>query len=302
VLSIEDTRREQGTSPGASRAGAVGEPAPSPTNRPGQASGTEGPHRRAKKDDEMVRRAKDGCQRAMAEVFERYRPGVVRLARRHGGRGASLPDLVQEGNLGLLDAIDGFDPERRVAFWTYAHYWVSYRIRRFVLANRRIVRMPRTRAARRLWGSLGRTERELTAELGEQPSRAQLAERLDVDESALEDFAGFISQCNDVEIDAWKNPDLEAGTASPEELALERESRTSWRDSVAEAMDDLDEREKHIIQSRFLSSDGASYASLGRKFGISRERVRQLAERGLRKMRGRVEKTLPDDLRFAETG
>jgi len=250
----------------------------------------------------LVLRAKEGDEQARAQLLERHRPGVIQLARRHGGRGASLPDLVQEGNLGMLDAIRGFDPERGVTFWTYAHYWVSYRIRQYVLSNRRIVRLPRTRAARRLWGAYGRADRELTAELGRPPTRAEIADRLDVDEADLEEFATFAPTSNDVGIDAENRPDLPAMGASPEEIAEDRETHGHWKETVTEALDHLDEREEHIIRRRFLSPEGASYAALGRQFGISRERVRQLAERGLRKMRHRVEGRLPAELRLAASG
>lgn len=237
---------------------------------------------------DVVLRARDGDVRAQRALLEKHRPRVVAIARRYVRPHVRLDDLVQEGFVGLLSALDGFDADRGVTFWTYAHYWVAYRVQRHAFENRRIVRPPRTRVSRRIRGAIRRVRHELAAELGRDPRREELAAALGVGDEELAAHEASQS-AKDVHLEQRQSPDLPADGRDPEELsALRQQQRTRIR-ALRDAMSRLDEREAAIVERRFLEPEAESYATLGRDFGVSRERIRQLSVRALGKMRARLD-------------
>lgn len=239
------------------------------------------------RDAQLVEAARGGDARAKQALLRRHRPGVVAIARRYVRPQLRLEDLVQEGYVGLLAALDGFDPERGVTFWTYAHYWVAYRVQRHAFENRRIVRPPRTRVSRRIRGSIRRVRAELEEALGRAPDRAELASAMGVDESELASHEA--SAGGDVHLEQRQDPDLPSPTANPEELSAGLEAHRHRSRALRKALESLDDREATIVERRFFDADGESYASLGREFGVSRERVRQLSVRALGKIRANLD-------------
>jgi RNA polymerase sigma-32 factor len=189
-----------------------------------------------------------------------------------------MEDLIAEGNLGLVEAARRFDRDKGTRFSTYAAWWVRALIRRYTLANRRIVGAPSTRNGRKLWSTLRETQRRLAAELGEAPSRERVAAELGV---TVDDVAMVESALtgNDVSLgpsDDGRVFELPSELDSPEELAAERETRERTRSSVANALAQLDARARTIVERRLLADDQDTLSDIGTALGLSRERVRQI--------------------------
>jgi len=212
---------------------------------------------------------------------------VLSIAHKYRRHGLPLEDLVSEGNLGLCEAARRFDLSKGTRFSTYAAWWVRALIRRYTIANRRIVGAPSTRAARRLISKLRQTQRELAAELGVPPTKAQIAERLDVTVADVEQVETALSG-RDVSL--APTPDghvveLRCDRQSPEELASQHEASELNRRSIHEALERLEDRERLIIHKRLLVDDRETLADIGAQLGLSRERVRQLELRACQKLR-----------------
>jgi len=231
--------------------------------------------------------AKAGDVQARDRLIVAHLRLVIAAAQPYVGGGVSLEDLVSEGCLGLMEAAKRFDPERGNRFSTYAVWWVRAHLRRYALANRRIVPTPSTRAARKVLGSLQRARKEISQNSGQPASREELAERIGVKVSDL----ALVEQAlggRDVVLGPTEDGtsrELPTPQDSPEELTAEAEfceQRSAW---VESAMHCLTARERVIIERRLLSDERCSLASLGEHFGVSRERVRQIQERARAKLR-----------------
>ncbi len=160
-------------------------------------------------------------------------------------------------------------------------------IRRFTMANRRIVGAPSTRAARRLLSKLRETQRQLTAELGHTPTREQIAKALEV---TVADVATVEAALSGRDVSLAPTPDgqvieLACERATPEETAAREQARAMNERSVHDALDRLERRERLIIERRLLDDDRETLAHIGDELGLSRERVRQLELRARQKLR-----------------
>jgi RNA polymerase sigma-32 factor len=212
---------------------------------------------------------------------------VLSVAQKYTGHGVTLEDLVAEGNLGLVEAARRFDRSKGTRFSTYAGWWVRALIRRFTIANRRIVGAPSTRNGRRLLSTLRATQRRLAAELGETPSRERVAAELQVtaEEVALVEAALSGRDVSLAPSDDGQVFELPSELGSPEQEVAEREIQAMHAASVAEALSQLDERERAIVEKRILGDDKDTLADIGASMGLSRERVRQIELRARQKLR-----------------
>lgn len=236
---------------------------------------------------EIARQARAGSKRATERLVRSHMRLVQSVARAYARRGLSMDDLMSEGTLGLLEAVRRFDPDRGNRFSTYAVWWVRQRIRRFAMANRRIVGAPSTRNARRIRGSLQRTRNELAQKLGRPPRRDEIAAALDVtpDEVAMVESA---MGARDVPLGPEEDGmtrELPAHLPSPEEATLRAEQDHLRKAKVLESLTGLGAREREIIEKRLLCEDATSLSTLGDHFGVSRERVRQIQNAAQRKLR-----------------
>jgi RNA polymerase sigma-32 factor len=231
---------------------------------------------------------------ALAQLVEAHLGLVQRIANEFRNTGPERDDLVQEGHLGLVIAARRFDPAKSARLATYASYWIRACMMETVVRSHGAVRVGTTRAQRRIFFGLGRARRELEGS-GEAATAEALAERLGVPENELAEMSARLSG-RDVSLDAPRREDGQPLSAvfhgsepSPKETVSDADERQRRRQALATALASLSPRERQILEARHLSEDSPTLAELGERFGISRERVRQLEERALATLRGRCD-------------
>jgi RNA polymerase sigma-32 factor len=217
---------------------------------------------------------------------------VVKIAMEYRRAWANTLDLIQEGNVGLLQAVKRFDPYQEVKLSTYAAYWIRAYILKYLIDNIRLVRLGSTRAERKLFFRLNKEKRELER-LGFQPTPKLIAERLDVTEGdvvAMEQRLG----ASDLSMDAPVGDDeggarfgdfIAAPGESAEEQVADQDLKRTFMTHVKAFADRLKPREQRIMQARVLADEPKTLQELGDEMGLTRERIRQ------------IEKGLVDDLR-----
>jgi RNA polymerase sigma-32 factor len=242
-----------------------------------------------------VRWRQDGDERALHELTTAYLRLVVAMASRFRHYGLPMSDLVQEGNVGLMQAAMRFEPSRAVRFSTYAAWWIRSSMQDFVLRNWSIVRTGTTSAQKSLFFNL----RRLRARIGDvgdavmnAEARASVARALGVSERDVDNMAARLS-APDRSLNAPLSEDgdgewqdmLADEAADPEVEAMAVHDGAARVELVREAMGDLSERERLIIRERKLEEQSATLESLGQRLGISKERVRQIESHALEKLR-----------------
>ena len=232
---------------------------------------------------------------ALHELTSAYMRLVISMASKFRHYGLALSDLVQEGNVGLMQAAARFDPDREVRFSTYASWWIRSSIQDFVLRNWSIVRTGTTAAQKSLFFNLKRLRAKIddTGDGVMTPENRQwIATHLGVRERDVDAMASRLSAA-DRSLNAPLNVDSEAqwqdlledeNAATEEDLMETRDSqrRKEW---IAKALSSLNERENLIIRERRLSEDTVTLEVLGQRLGISKERVRQIEHQALGKLR-----------------
>ena len=224
---------------------------------------------------------------------------VVKIARRYSGYRLPFADLIAEGNVGLMKAVRKFDPDRGFRLATYAMWWIKAEIMEFVLRSWSLVRIGPMSMQKRLFFSLRRARARLNIMEQEQLTADQI-DRLAAETGAPVDDIAWLSHrmaARDVSLNQPVGDD-EAGderidwlrdeSADPERRVAEAEER-AWRERiVAQAMAVLSPRDREIVGARWLGDGKVTLEELGRRYGISRERVRQIEERAMRKMKAAI--------------
>ena len=237
----------------------------------------------------------NGDEKALHELIRAYTRLVVATASRFRNYGLPMGDLVQEGNVGLMQAAARFEPGREVRFSTYAAWWIRSAMQDYILRNWSIVRTGTTAAQKSLFFNL----RRLRAKIGGSSSGSLtpanlkwIAEELRVEVSDVEMMEMRLS-ASDQSLNApisesgeddWQEF-LADNRPNPEDVVIgmrDGQTRSRW---LAEALGELSDRERTIIHQRRLREDGATLEELGRELGVSKERVRQLEHRALSKLR-----------------
>lgn len=222
---------------------------------------------------------------------------VAKIAMGYRGYGVPVADLISEGNIGLMKAVKKFEPERGFRLATYAMWWIRAAITEYILRTWSLVKMGTLAAQKKLFFSLRRIKRQLEiVDSGElTPEQAgQLAEHLDVSSNDVVEMNRRLA-VRDLSLNAPMSKDNDEGaefqdtliddSPSPESVAADREQGRQRHEALYAALDELPDRERRIISERWLRDDARTLEDLGKEFGISRERVRQLEARALDKVR-----------------
>ena len=230
-----------------------------------------------------------GAARQLVLANLRY---VIGVARGFTGYGLPQADLIQEGNIGLMKAVKHFDPSRNVRLLSFAVHWIRAEIYDYVLRNWRIVKVATTKAQRKLFFNL-RKAREHTGWMT-QGETAHLAERLDVPVKTVREMEARLSY-HDVPFDAHEDEDddghvspagyLQDMRYNPERVYGEATHESSRATQLQAALEALDTRSRDIVQRRWLNAKKVTLHELARKYRISAERVRQIEEKALRRMK-----------------
>jgi RNA polymerase sigma-32 factor len=210
---------------------------------------------------------------------------VVKIALEFARASRNVLDLIQEGNVGLMEAIKNFDPYRGIRFPSYAVWWVRAYIYRYLINNWRLVKIGTTQAQRKLFFNLRKESERLEAQ-GFRPEPKLLAQRMGVKESEVREMQDRMSQ-SEVSLDqpSGQSEDvalvevLPDDSHNPEEAAAAGEWRNFARERVEEFAATLKDKELEIFHQRLLTEDPATLQEIGERFGISRERVRQIETR-----------------------
>jgi len=247
-----------------------------------------------------IRWREEGDRAAAARLATSNLRLVVMIARQYQQAFKNLLDLVQEGNLGLLEAVKNFDPYRGVRFPSYAVWWIRAYIIRHVMNNWRLVKLGTTQAQRKLFFNLQREKDRLERE-GFRPDPALIADRLAVKPSEVVDMEQRLSG-RDVSVDAPMGPEGDASMldflpdrrSEPEARYGEAEVRDIVGQKIREFGETLRDKEKLIFERRMIAEDPLTLQEIGEKYGVSRERVRQIEERIKRRLRDFLVREVPD--------
>jgi RNA polymerase primary sigma factor len=241
----------------------------------------------ASQRERLERQARNG-DLARGRLIESNSRLVISIARRYLGRGLPLSDLMQEGNLGLIKAVERFDPDRGHRFSTYATWWIRQAILRAVADQGRTIRLP-AHIVDEL-NKLNRVSKQLAQELGREPTNDELSEELEVPSERVGDLFHIGGQPLSLETPVGEEEESTLAEFIEDEDTPTPSSMTSsaimW-ERVEDALDSLTPREARVLRLRYGLEDGEDYTleQVGEKLGLTRERIRQIQAQALRRLR-----------------
>jgi RNA polymerase sigma-32 factor len=243
-------------------------------------------------EQQLARQFRDGDGRAGHRLVAANLRFVVKVAFEYRAYGLRMPDVIQEGNIGLMRAVQKFDPDKKIRLISYAVWWIRAYIQNHILRSWSLVKLGTTQAQRKLFFSLSRTRRELERASSEPGDIGEIARSLQVKPSEVEEMVLRLDR-RDQSLDlpwgeeAGSSPGDRLATGAPsahDELQAAQQQRRLGA-GVRSALARLDPRERFIIEQRIMAEPPMSLRELGHHFGFSRERARQLELRATEKLR-----------------
>lgn len=242
----------------------------------------------ASEEVELAIRIENGDQAAKDRLNEANLRLVVSIAKRYVGRGMLFLDLIQEGNMGLLKAVDKFDYRKGYKFSTYATWWIRQAITRAIADQARTIRIPVHMVE--TINKLVRVSRQLSQELGKEPTPEQIAKEMGMSEDKVREIMKISQEPVSLETPVGEEEDSHIGDFIPDEEAQapsESAAQTLLKEHIMEVLNTLTLREQRVLKLRFGLEDGKqrTLEEVGKEFQVTRERIRQIEAKALRKLR-----------------